>query len=45
MGEIVELGFLDLLVEIAGPGKRCSMLVIDQEKRTAFQTRASALAE
>jgi SAM-dependent methyltransferase len=43
--EIVELGLLDALAEVAGVGKRCIIVVIHQEKRTAFQTRASALAE
>ncbi len=45
MDEIVQLGFLDPLAEGAVLVEAVQVLVIHQENRTAFQTRASALSE
>jgi hypothetical protein len=43
--QVVQLGFLDLLAEAAGVGKRCISEVSHHEKRSAFQTRRRQRSE
>lgn len=45
MGEIVELRLLIFWSKSPVSGKRCIIVVIHQENRTAFHTRASAFCE